>query len=105
MTVTSTPVAPPDEPQTLGEEHEDFLTSLDVPYNVFLWNDPITLMDIVVRVLKKVFGYDSGKAKRLMMTAHREGKVVVWTGERERATRYCLELGSNGLQSTVAKAS
>lgn len=80
------------------------LTSWDVPYDVLLWNDPVTLMDVVVRVLRKVFGYDADKAEQLMMTAHLEGKVAVWSGERERATRYCLELGANGLQSTVAKA-
>lgn len=78
--------------------------SIEEPYNVFLWNDPVTLMEVVVRVLKKVFGYDTGKAELLMLTAHNEGKVVVWTGERDRAVRYCLELGTNGLQSTVARS-
>ncbi len=78
--------------------------SIDVPYNVFLWNDPATLMDVVVRVLKKVFGFGSEKAEALMLRAHNEGKAVVWTGERDRAVRYCLELGTNGLQSTVARA-
>ncbi|MDA8317944.1 MAG: ATP-dependent Clp protease adaptor ClpS [Actinomycetota bacterium] len=75
-----------------------------VPYNVVLWNDPVTLMEVVVRALKKVFGYSSEKAELLMLTAHREGKAVVWTGERERAVRHCLELGTYGLQSTVARA-
>ena len=74
------------------------------PYNVLLWNDPVTLMEVVVRVLKKVFGYGPEKAELLMLTAHHEGKVVVWTGERDRAVRYSLELGVNGLQSTVARA-
>ena len=82
----------------------DVVGSIADPYNVFLWNDPVTLMEVVVRVLKKVFGYDAGKAEQLMLKAHNEGKVVVWTGERDRAVRYCLELGTNGLQSTVARA-
>lgn len=88
----------------LAERHGDAVEgSVAEPYNVFLWNDPVTLMDVVVRVLKKVFGYGSEKAELLMLTAHTEGKVVVWTGERDRAVRYCLELGTNGLQSTVAR--
>jgi len=78
--------------------------AVGVPYNVVLWNDPVTLMEVVVRALKKVFGYDSEKAELLMLTAHREGKAVVWTGERDRAVRHCLELGTYGLQSTVARA-
>lgn len=76
-----------------------------MPYHVFLWNDPITLMDVVVRALKKTFGYGPQKAELLMMAAHREGKAVVWTGERDRARHYCIELGSHGLQATVARAS
>jgi ATP-dependent Clp protease adaptor protein ClpS len=75
----------------------------DHPYNVFLWNDPVTPMQIVVLVLKKVFHYDQDKATTLMLAAHRTGKVVVWTGARERAIGYCVQLGTSGLQSTVAK--
>ena len=97
-------VTAPTAPRTVPAEHHEEATSFDQPYNVVLWNDPVTLMDMVVRVLRKVFGYGTERAKRLMLTAHREGKVVVWTGEREQATRYCLELGLNGLQATVARA-
>jgi ATP-dependent Clp protease adaptor protein ClpS len=91
----------PDVTERRGDDAEGSIAN---PYNVFLWNDPVTLMDVVVRVLKKVFGYESERAELLMLTAHHEGKVVVWTGERDRAVRYCLELGTNGLQSTVARA-
>jgi ATP-dependent Clp protease adaptor protein ClpS len=92
------------DPAVIRREAGEVEGSIDSPYNVFLWNDPVTLMEIVVRVLKKVFGYDTAKAEQLMMVAHNEGKVVVWAGERDRAVRYCLELGTNGLQSTVARA-
>ena len=78
--------------------------AVDVPYNVVLWNDPVTLMEVVVRALKKVFGYDAQTAELLMLAAHRGGKAIVWTGERDRAVRHCLELGAYGLQSTVARA-
>jgi ATP-dependent Clp protease adaptor protein ClpS len=77
---------------------------VDRPYVVLLWNDPVTLMEVVVRVLAKVFGYSAEKAERLMMTAHLEGKVPVWTGPREEAVRHCVALGTNGLQATVAEA-
>lgn len=88
------------DPDVVGETER----SADLPYNVFLWNDPVTLMDVVVRVLKKIFGYGTEKAELLMITAHLEGKAVVWTGERDRARQYCLQLGSHGLQATVARA-
>ncbi len=91
-------------PGVTERRERDVAVAIGDPYDVFLWNDPVTLMEVVVRVLKTVFGYDSDKAELLMLTAHHEGKVVVWTGERDRAVRYCLELGTNGLQSTVARA-
>lgn len=91
-------------PDIARHEGAESATTLDEPYNVLLWNDPVTLMEVVVRVLRRVFGYDAEKAELLMLKAHQEGKVVVWTGERDRAVRYCLELGTNGLQSTVARA-
>jgi ATP-dependent Clp protease adaptor protein ClpS len=80
-------------------------TELDVPYNVFLWNDPITPMNVVTRALKKIFGIGPEKAEELMLTAHNNGKVVVWTGEREQAESYCIQLHTHGLQASVGKDS
>ena len=91
-------------PAVAEREGAEVDAAVDVPYNVVLWNDPVTLMEVVVRALKKVFGYETQKAERLMLVAHNEGKAVVWTGGRDRAVRHCLELGSYGLQSTVARA-
>jgi ATP-dependent Clp protease adaptor protein ClpS len=98
VTVAPTPTIVAPSPTTEDAE------VVDRPYVVLLWNDPITLMDVVVRVLGKVFGYSADKAERLMMTAHLEGKVPVWTGPREQAVRHCVALGTNGLQATVAEA-
>jgi len=78
---------------------------LDDPYNVFLWNDPITPMNVVVRALKKIFGMSAEKAEQLMLTAHNNGKAVVWTGEREKAEGYCVQLQVSGLMASVGKDS
>ncbi len=102
--LSATPGAAETVPDVTERREDDLERSITAPYDVYLWNDPVTLMTVVVRVLKKVFGYGSDKAELLMLTAHHDGKVVVWTGERDRAVRYCLELGVNGLQSTVARA-
>lgn len=89
---------------TLPDSRQESSQATDVPYDVFLWNDPVTLMEVVVRILSKVFGYDAPTAERLMLRAHRDGKTVVWSGNQEQATQYCIRLGRYGLQSTVAKA-
>lgn len=75
----------------------------DRPYNVFLWNDPVTPMEVVTRVLQRLFGYDRDRAELLMITAHLDGKVVVWAGTRERAETHCVRLGLYGLQATVGR--
>ena len=84
---------------------EDDLAQNDLPYNLFLWNDPITPMIIVTRVLKKLFGYSGEKAEQLMLIAHNEGKVIVFTGEKPKAESYCVKLHAAGLQATIAKDS
>jgi ATP-dependent Clp protease adaptor protein ClpS len=97
-------VATPTAPETTRRPRPTVAGEAERPYDVVLWNDPVTLMDVVVRALRRVFGYGPERAELLMMTAHREGKVVVWTGDRDRATRYCVELGLHGLQATIARA-
>jgi ATP-dependent Clp protease adaptor protein ClpS len=98
------PVTRPARPGACPEGGDEVRKELEPPYDVYLWNDPVTLMDMVVRVLMKVFGYAKQNAELLMMTAHRQGKVVVWTGDREQATSYCIQLGNHGLQATVGKS-
>lgn len=100
----ASPVTEPGAVGVLPRAAEETARQPDVPYDVYLWNDPVTLMDVVVRVLSKVFGYDATTSEALMLRAHRHGKTVVWSGDREQATRYCIRLGRYGLQSTVAKA-
>lgn len=91
------------DPVTRSIDQVDDATLRDLPYHVFLWNDPVTPMQVVVLVLKRIFGYDQRKAADLMLAAHRKGKAVVWTGARERAIRYSIQLGTAGLHSTVGR--
>lgn len=71
------------------------------PWNVVVWNDPVTPMKVVVVIFKKIFGYSNNKCTQLMLTVHHEGRAVVWSGQRERAESYCVKLQVAGLQCTV----
>jgi ATP-dependent Clp protease adaptor protein ClpS len=79
---------------------EEDTTENDKPYNLFLWNDPITPMIVVTKILKKLFGFSKAKAEQLMLVAHE-----VFTGPKEQAERYCIQLHAAGLQATVGKDS
>jgi ATP-dependent Clp protease adaptor protein ClpS len=82
----------------------DTAQRLDIPWEVVLWNDPVSLISLVVRVLRTIFGYSKDKAEQLTMLVHTEGKAVVWTGDKETATSYCVALHGYALSATIQQA-
>jgi ATP-dependent Clp protease adaptor protein ClpS len=87
---------------TLTQTRED--TSLDVPWNVVVHDDPVNLMGYVTFVLMKIFGYDEKKAAILMMQVHQLGRSVVWTGQREKAEFYAQQLQAHQLKTSMEKS-
>lgn len=83
----------------------DETTALDVPWNVVIHDDPVNLMGYVTLVIMKIFGYDEKKAAVLMMEVHRQGRSIVWSGEREKAEFYTQQLQAHQLKTTLEKAS
>ena len=79
-------------------------TSLDVPWNVVVHDDPVNLMGYVTWVLMKVFGYDEKKAAVLMMQVHQLGRSIVWNGQREKAEFYVQQLQSHQLKTSLEKS-
>lgn len=79
-------------------------TSLDVPWNVVVHDDPVNLMGYVTHVLMKIFGYDEKKAAILMLQVHKQGRSIVWNGQREKAEFYVQQLQSHQLKSSLEKA-
>jgi ATP-dependent Clp protease adaptor protein ClpS len=75
----------------------------DRPWQVVVWNDPVTLMSYVVFVFRRLFGYDLETATQLMLRVHNEGKAVVATEPRERAEVAVAQLHAHGLQATLAR--
>lgn len=89
-----------DLPQVSSETDE----SLDTPWIVTLFDDPVNLMDYVTMVLMRIFGYPREQAETMMKTVHTKGKCIVWTGERERAELYVQQLHSHQLKATMSRA-
>ena len=79
-------------------------TSVDVPWNVVVHDDPVNLMHYVTFVLMKIFGYDQKKATTLMMQVHQLGRSIVWSGEREKAEFYVQQLQAHQLKTSLEKA-
>ncbi len=76
-------------------------TATTLPWKVVVHNDPINLVSYVCRTFRKVFGYSREKAMRHTMEVHRQGRSIVWTGERERAEHYVQILHQFLLLSTL----
>ncbi len=90
------------DPDTLTRTRES--TQLDVPWNVIVHDDPVNLVRYVIFVLMKIFGYDERKSTVMTMQVHRQGRSVVWSGEREKAEFYVQQLQSHQLKSSIEKA-
>ena len=70
-------------------------------WNVVLWNDPLNLMDYVVWVLRSVLGRNEDEARKMMLRAHDEGRVVVDVRSREQAEMQALLLRNHSLRVTL----
>ena len=91
-------------PLRLGEQTQSdsaTATLTERPWNVVVWNDPVTPMTVVVVVLRKIFGFSNNRATQLMLQVHHEGRAIVWSSARERAQHYCVRLQSAGLLATI----
>jgi ATP-dependent Clp protease adaptor protein ClpS len=86
-------------------EQTETETHLAPPWNVVVWNDPITLMVYVTMVFQRVFGYPIEKAHALMMEVHTRGRSIVWTGAREQAETYVQKLHAAQLLATMESTS
>ena len=88
-------------PSQVLEPDVDSEGSLDNPWVVIVWNDPINLMSYVSFVLRKLFGYPKAKADKLMMQVHTEGRAVVSSGTRSESERDVFRLHEHGLWATM----
>lgn len=83
---------------------EETKASLDEPWNVIIFDDPVNYMSFVTMVLRRVFGYSEAKATELMLQVHQRGKSIVWSGVRERAEFYVQQLQTYQLLAAMKKA-
>ena len=87
---------------TLTKTRED--TALDLPWNVVIHDDPVNLMAYVTFVIMKIFGYDEKKAAVLMLQVHKQGRSIVWNGQREKAEFYVQQLQAHQLKTSLEKS-
>ena len=66
-------------------------------------NDPVNLMNYVVLVFRKVFGFEEQRAIKHMKEVHELGKSILWIGDREEAENYVYQLQKWRLQSVLEK--
>lgn len=90
------------DPNTLTRTGE--ATELDVPWNVIVHDDPVNLVKYVIYVLMKIFSYSEKKSTVMTLQVHRQGRSVVWSGEREKAEFYVQQLQAHQLKSSMEKA-
>ncbi len=102
--ITAATAPPETDTETVILPEEEIDESLDQPWHVVVYDDPVNLMSYVTMVIQRIFGYPAGTAERMMMEVHQKGKSVVWTGGRERAEHYVQQLQSYQLLAAMKKA-
>ncbi len=80
LDTTAPHVAPGQRPQTVP--------AVEPPWHVVVMDDDVNLMVYVVHVFRRVFGFETERARRHMLEVHQQGRSVVWTGTREAAEHY-----------------
>lgn len=94
MPLPQSPVVTPDTEEATG---------LDEVWKLVVWNDPVNLIDYVIWVLRKLFGYSESKATDLTMRIHHEGRAIVSDGPREQVEMNCYRLHQHGLWATLER--
>ena len=84
-------------------EQTEVETEIAKVWKVIVLNDPVNLMNYVVMVFRKVFGYGEQKAIKHMKEVHELGKSILWSGEREQAESYVFQLQKWRLQAVLGK--
>ena len=79
--------------------------SIDSPWRVVLWDDPINLISYVIWVLETLFGYSTTKATALTMEVHNNGRAIVSHGPRKKAEADASRLHQKGLWATLERES
>jgi ATP-dependent Clp protease adaptor protein ClpS len=93
------PVAPALDPLVFTSTE----ASVDLPWLVVVWDDPVNLMTYVVMVLRRVFGFAREKAEHLMLQVHHEGRAIVASEARELAELHVAQLHGYGLLATMER--
>jgi ATP-dependent Clp protease adaptor protein ClpS len=75
----------PSSPGVLDESEERTRQAYLPLYKIIMWDDNVTTMEFVIRVLVKLFGKDYSTAEKLMYEIHLQGAALAATMPLEQA--------------------
>lgn len=73
------------------------------PWQTVVWDDPVNLMNYVVRVFREYFGFGVEQATERMLAVHNDGHAVVAEGAREQMELHVQAMHDYGLTATVRR--
>lgn len=81
MTVKTLPSLPEIEKNPDSNTKQDYLPL----YKIIMWDDNVTTMEFVVRILINIFDKDITTSEKLMLEVHYNGQAIADTMPLERA--------------------
>ena len=103
MVFASMQPAVPEGDTVLAERPQDAPVEM-ITWVTIVWDDPVNLMSYVTHVFMTYFGYSKGKANKLMLQVHNEGKSVVSSGTREAMETDVNAMHAYGLWASLERA-
>ena len=93
------------EMSTVPQREDSTVETVEEPWRVVVWNDPVNLMSYVTYVFETYFRYPTRRAHRLMLQVHTEGRAVVAEGGREPMEIDVSAMHGYGLWATLERRS
>ncbi len=75
----------PESPGVIHEDDASVKTRLLPLYRIIMWDDDVTTMEFVIRMLVRIIGVEYSEAEKLMFRVHFTGFAHVATLPLERA--------------------
>ena len=82
-------------------EDTDFLTSVEEPCTLIVWNDEVNTFEWVIDTLMEICGHSHEQAEQCAYIIHFQGKYAVKNGSYDELKPKCDAITDRGIGATV----
>ena len=88
-------------PYIKEREENNFLTDVENPCQLIVWNDEVNSFDWVIETLMEICAHSFQQAEQCAMIIHTKGKYGVKEGEYDFLKPMCNAITDRGIGATI----